>query len=216
MTDTATRNHGPSTEQKDFIKTAVRKDIQLICQAWPKAVEESLTATYGRQDGSSGSGEVDESREMTFRSQNAEAWVADVKPTLALVLRLADAGKVPGERQWTGSFDPPKLVGTFCAAADDIVDLWPVRVDRLWKRLSRLASIAAKHWPETPRKGEVIDGVKVLDKGNFTEMCTECEGSIGGNATDPLARIDGKPYHRKPCYQTVVQRRARSRARRAM
>ncbi len=201
----------PTSEQKDFIRTAVKRDLRLICSAWSVALGESESISFGTA-GDGGGGAPSDEAEMTFRSRNAENWIAEVKPTLALLLKLAD-GSVPGERTWTGPFDPPKLVGSFCAAADDLVDVWPMRIDRVWRKLSRLASIAAKHWPATPKKGQVVDGVKIGDRGNFTEMCTECGSSIGGNAADPVARIDGKPYHRKPCYNTVFVRTKRRAAR---
>lgn len=75
--------------------------------------------------------------------------------------------------------------------------------------LTRLANEAKTRWPQIPRAGEIIDGVKVLEKTPTVEICVECDSPIGANAADPLARIDGLPYHRRPCYQTVWARNSR-------
>jgi hypothetical protein len=79
-----------------------------------------------------------------------------------------------------------------------------------WLRdLTRLANDAKRIWPAQPKAGDVIDGVKVLEKASTAVICVECGAPIGANAADPLARIDGRPFHRRPCYDTVSQRRRR-------
>ena len=87
--------------------------------------------------------------------------------------------------------------------------MWPVNFGSLRDRVFELADQARKEWPETPRKGEVVDGVKIGARTSQIETCVECGKVIGGGAADPLARIDGKPLHRTPCYQTRWQRNKR-------
>lgn len=83
--------------------------------------------------------------------------------------------------------------------------------DKLLSRIHGLANTARNEWPTTPKVGQVVDGVKVGQRNDSTEVCAECGKVALGNAADPIVRIDGKPYHRQPCYNTVYVRRQRAR-----
>lgn len=134
----------------------------------------------------------------------------EINSIAAAVARAINDVESPGSGR--RSDDPPTHGGdvsdpTLAAA----LSRNQVREDaRKWLRdLTRLANEAKRRWPPTPKAGDVIEGVKVLETASAVEICTECHSPIGGNAADPLARIDGQPYHRQPCYNTVKRRRAR-------
>lgn len=224
--------NAPSPAQKERITEVVEQDVRRICRAWPLAVDEASVRGYRSNGGGVVPTEVrvdpsdplhtrrsaltsakpaafgDPTGSDALRDDLAMRWLTDARTSL-LFLLATSAMQAPGERRWSGAFDPHKLEGSLCMAARDIVELWPMRVQGLLDKISRLAFDAAKAWPPTPRKGDVIDGVTVGGKSTTVEDCTECGGPIAGGAGDPLARIDGRPYHRTPCYQTVWQRNRR-------
>lgn len=210
-----TSNRPPSPEQRAMIQDSCRRDIRAICAAWPAALDESQAHGYGSGFDPNGTGITgktvgDPTGDRAMRPDEAHLWLSEARRTLALLLKLADTSRVRNERQWTGSFDPSRLTESFCAAADEIIDTWPLRVQRILDRLTYMASTAAAKWPPTPRKGQVIDGIEVGKSAPPLERCVECGDLILATVTDPLARIDGNPYHRKPCYNTVYVRRRRA------
>ena len=54
-----------------------------------------------------------------------------------------------------------------------------------------------------------------VDARPVVALCTKCGRPILGGADDPLARIEGEPYHRTPCYRSERQRIRRSERRRS-
>lgn len=57
----------------------------------------------------------------------------------------------------------------------------------------------AKGLPEPPRAPDPM-----------VETCQECGKPVTGGRADPIVRVDGRPFHRKPCYNTAWRRKKRS------
>lgn len=94
---------------------------------------------------------------------------------------------------------------TFC-------ERWPRNAERLIDRIHGQANLARKLWPDKPKPGDIVDGVRVGGPARGAVRCGLCNGSIFGGVTDPMVRFKGTPYHQRPCYHTVWQRdRARRR-----
>jgi hypothetical protein len=200
----------PTPAQKTHIVSAAQSDVRLVCGAWSGALEEAAAHGFGQSHDPdapvvSSGGVSDPTGTRAMREDLALDWLTRTRRELAGLLRITP------QLGASGPFDPPRLTDPLCRAVADVVELWPLNTHDLLNRLSRLAFEAAKNWPPKPRPGEVIDGVRVGSRGPTVETCTECRQPIGGGAADPLARIDNKPYHRTPCYQTVWQRTRRRR-----
>ena len=185
--------------------------IRTICAAWDQAEWDAASRGYPAGSlGNIGSSwdTSDPTGDAAMRADYADDWLRRARLHTLTLLRLS-AESVGRERRWTGPFRPSLLTETLVLCGTDLVELWPVNFGSLVLRFYGLSDQAKKQWPPTPRKGEVVDGVKVGDRGNSVEMCAECGKPIGATAADPLARIDGKPLHRKPCYNTVYVRNRR-------
>ena len=207
-------NRRPSSnDQRQFIKDQVGKAIQTICRSWDDANEAVTARGYsGSGDGSPvvmTSHVSDPTFSAALQPEAADDWIRRCKGVLTLLLR--SSAESVGRNRWSGPFYPPTLESTFVACAWDLIELWPVNFGALIDRIYDLADQAKREWPEKPKPGQTIDGVEVGKRKNQVEICVECKGPVMGDASDPLARIDGRPYHRKPCYQTVWQRQKRKR-----
>ena len=212
--------------------------IDRICGAWDAAVDQERARGFARQSpgpraaagiirpdpndplharqmpGASSTGAAfgDTTGNQAIQADYAGVWLDEAQRCLLLLLRVSPADERP-ERRRTGPFHPPSLRETLRRAAQDVVELWPVNIELLIERLHRLADSAAVRWPPRPRAGQTIETpegpVTVLKKGNPVEMCNECRGPVVGNAGDPIRRLDGRPYHARPCYETVRKRKQR-------
>ena len=190
----------------DDLSTAIRT----ICGAWELARWDA--ASRGYPAGSLGNiGSSSDTSDPTFaaatRPDYADDWIRRVTKYSLVLLRAS--GATNHERRWTGPFSPPAMTETLVLCSSDLVELWPMNFGSLILRFYDLSDQAKKQWPPTPRKGEVVDGVKVGERASSVVPCTECGEPIAATAADPLARIDGKPYHRTPCYNTVYVRNRR-------
>jgi hypothetical protein len=183
--------------------------LTAICSAWDDAVEAARARGYQVRSGEVVGGPRkrtfgDPTARKALQDDPAARWLSGARRALGVLLRFS-----PDRRAWSGPFHPPALRGALLAAAEEVVWMWPKNVEVLIEWIHNLANTARVEWPPTPKPGDTIDGVTVGRKANPVETCTECGGVIGANAADPLARIDGKPYHRNPCYHTVYMRAKR-------
>lgn len=204
----------------EFRLEAVVRSINRICAAWPDAIAAAAsvgypTTTMGGGGSSSGSGDrtCNTATRLVDKGNVAMSWLTRARRTLADLLWTADAtgpARSAGESRWTGPFDPPKLVVAFGAAASELDEIRPKGINRLFDTLVALGNEAAHNWPPTPKKGETIDGVKVLERTRSGDECVECHKYVAGDAGDPIRRLDGKPYHERPCYNTARQRKRRA------
>ena len=151
----------------------------------------------------------------------AERWLAAARGYLSALLRFTST-EIAGSRKWTGPFYPVgfdarnRRKKDFHAAATELVEWWPRGCGHFIDQIIKLGGIAMTQWPPEVKIGETVEtpeGPVTRGARRTVETCTECGTVIGANAEDPLARIDGKPYHRSPCYQTVWQRNRRRVAR---
>lgn len=224
----------PDKAQLPFHKTSLRNSIAAICDAWDAAVEAERSRGYPSHSplpavspgvvrldpgdplhtrssalsSSHGGAFGDPTGNAAFGKDRAGPWLREARSCLGLLLSVSGV-EIPGERRWTGPFHPPSIRQTLLFAAEDVVDMWPNGMWALARRIDALATTARHEWPPTPKPGEVIDGVKVGQRPKLVEVCCECGSPIGANSDDPLARIDGRPYHRQPCYNTVWRRNRR-------
>ena len=183
----------------------MHRALDRIVTAWPAAFEAAQARGFGPggSERSSSSDVVDPTGSAACRPSQAERWLKETRCVLMLTLSWARI-----QRAWPGSPGPiHEVVGE---ALDELIEWWPNKLERLLDRIVGQANFAAEHWPATPRKGEVIDGIKVGGRSSTIETCIECRQTVSGGAGDPIVRIDGQPYHRKPCYQTAWQRRKRA------
>lgn len=230
----------PNPEQKAHQLAAACRDIDTICAAWPDALEAERSRGYGAQSpgprAAASEVRVDASDPLHVHQMppanaqgssfgdptgnagiapagEAAAWLYDARGVLGLLLRSSGT-EVWGERKWTGPFNPPAIIQTLKAAVGDVIEFWPTGTDRVLARLHDLANVARREWPPTPKPGTVVptpDGtVTVGKRGSVIEMCAECKQVIGGGAADPLRRLDGQPYHLRPCWETARKRKQRS------
>ncbi len=140
----------------------------------------------------------------------ASVWLERSDREIRLLISLTSA-EAPGERRWTGRHDElPNLRETAKRAAADLIETWPRNIARLIGSIERLANDAAAEWPPTPKPGTTVDGVKIGGRAPDLEYCAECKQPVTGGPDDPIARVDGKPYHRRPCYMTAYMRRQRA------
>lgn len=206
--------HTPSRDQKQFAGEAVARSIIQICECWDAVVEAAWDRGYqvrsGEQSPSKSADPTDPTGNraalVDVHPDRAEAWLSSARSNLATLLRLSSS---EAPYRHTGPFYPPILKSALTRAAEEMAELWPANIAKLFGRIEKLGSEAMRHWPPTPKTGEVVGDVKVGERLNDIVLCTECKSQVIGGAGDPIARIDGKPYHRKPCYQTVWQRNAR-------
>ena len=224
----------PSRDQKQVQVASLCRALDAICDSWDDAVDAEQARGFANQSpgpraaagvvrfdpndplhtrqqpGASGKAHAfgDQTGNQALVDDAAGRWLTAARRSLMLLLWASPADE-PGERRWTGPFHPPRLRSTFKRAAEDVVELWPTNVAVLIEKIHVLANTARREWPPTPKVGQTVDGVVVGSRGDTSEVCTECGRVVGANASDPLARIDGKPYHRVPCYQTVWQRNRR-------
>lgn len=129
----------------------------------------------------------------------AQRWLSDVRGCLKLLLAMTSTDS---DDRWSGPFDPSAMRQSLNDAASDAVRLWPANVALLIARIHVLANVARTEWPPTPKAGAVIatpEGDIIVGKRTKTGVtCEGCGKYASGDASDPVARIDGKPYHRKP------------------
>jgi hypothetical protein len=195
---------------------SVQASIRRICRAWTGAIEAAAAVGYPvSSDGPSGTGISDPTGSIASSLAGkhpdiAGRWLIKARRTLADLLVNTDATRARGERRWNGPFDPRRLVETFCMAAQELSELNDKGVNRLFTTIIDLGNEAANQWPDTPKVGTTVDGVKVGKRSATGETCTGCGRYASGDATDPILRIDGQPYHRAPCYNTAKRKAARA------
>lgn len=222
--------------QRDAYLVSLHTAIDRICDGWEGAVEAVESRGYGQGrvygDAQSttvsrpskpvydsfgqfvgmerGSGEVrDVVGDEAIRFNLATKWLDDARSLLALLLAISPADE-PGERRWTGPFYPPRLRRTLHRAVVDAVELWPKNISHFFDKIAGLGNEAAIEFPLSPKVGERIDGVVVGERALPVETCAECGKPVAGGAADPLRRINDKPFHQRPCYETARKRRQRA------
>lgn len=193
---------------RDFEKEQVVGSIGQICDAWPDAqlATEAIGFPTGQGGRSGKGGHADPTANRAMTPDIAIDWMRRARVVLLLILRVSSA---PG-RAWVGPFDPKAMRGALKEAGGELVELRPMNVGRMFNQLYDLADQALREWPPTPVAGMKIDDVVVGEKAPTWEMCGECRSEIWGGTTDPVRRLDGKPFHKTPCYETVRKRRQRS------
>lgn len=191
---------------------SVLNSIERICGAWNDALEAEASIGYPSGGQSLGSGTTDSTGEKAVNlakyGDPAAQWMHKSRCALGVLLYYAAAD---GEGRWTGAFYPPKLRSVFMRAAKDWDALRPRNMDRLFVRIIDLGNEAANRWPATPTKGKKVGDVVVGLRSTTGEDCAGCGRYVAGGIADPIVRLDGKPYHRQPCYNTAYQRKRRSR-----
>lgn len=215
--------NAPNPVQKRLITEASKSSIGRICDCWDTAQQAAWDRGYQIRAGEQARSEqrkgdhsdpvCDKASVVDIHPDRAETWIRNGNICLVKLLSLSSAD---GIGRWTGPFHPPTLRNALSQAVADLVDTWPIKTQHMLNKIDALASDGMTFWPPTPQPGDVIGDVKVGEKYNEVVMCTECRSPVVGGAGDPIARIDGKPFHRKPCYQTVWQRNARRNAKEAV
>lgn len=202
--------HTAGMSHKDYVRQQVTGSIGQICDAWPDAIAaaESIGFPTGQGGRSGIGGHGDPTANKAMNPDAAIDWMRRARILLVLILRCS-AGSGRGNR-WMGPFNPKVMRTTLMGAGGDLVELWPVRVQRVFAHLYDLADEALREWPPTPAKGTVIDGVKVLERTRVGDECAGCGKYVAGDANDPIRRLDGKPYHERPCYEKMRKRRQRA------
>ena len=224
----------PAQKQCDQIVHDLCKAIDRICDAWPAAFEADQAAGWPTRGGEprimlgkDGNPikpgpddvrppEADPTGDLAVRGRAllAERWLHEAVVVFRFLIWFTPAD-APGERRWSGVEEPPQLRRTAKQASQDLVDAWPRNVEKLFRRVYKLADTADKEWPPTPERGAVVNGVKVLERSESdveSVRCAGCGQPVGGGAVDPVVRLDDKPYHRNPCYYTAYRRRSRGKA----
>jgi hypothetical protein len=184
----------PTPQQKRFQLDAAHNAVRRICETWPVALDAARSfgqESIGENVGSS-SKVANPTMHAGLQTDVAAKWIRDVRN----VIRA-----------------PDPMASHLHRVVDALVQHWPSGTTHFLDSLVALANRGVREWPPQPRFGEVVDGVKVGSRGDQLEYCTECRQPVTGDAADPISRIDGKPFHRKPCYQTVWQRNDRARRR---
>lgn len=237
MVDTMTIRRGehrapPTNAQKDEQVAGLCRAIDTICDAWIDADAARFARGFARQSPGpkAAAGEVRQdpadplharqmpaasSKPSAFGDQTgnaamepdvADEWVTDVRRMLGVLLIFAEGGCI-------GAFSPPRMRGALRTAARNMVELWPKNVAVLIERIHRLANTARVEWPATPKPGTPVGDIIVGGgRAETGATCAECTRWIVGNVVDPISRINGKPYHRQPCFDTAKRRADRQRA----
>lgn len=193
---------------RDFAREQVTGAIGQICDAWNDAIAASAARGYpsGGQGGSGGiGGHGDPTGNRALVADAADGWIRRARGMLVWVLQFSARDDAR-----TGRFDPVRLKPALKDGGAQLVDIWPARVMNALNQFYDLADEALREWPPTPEKGDVIDGVKVLDRTRTGEDCAKCGKYVAGDAGDPIRRLDGKPYHVRPCWETARKRKQRS------
>lgn len=196
----------PSATQKEVQLTALCSAIDVICGAWESALEALDARGWTSGERVSGGAISDPTGSAALNGDVADKWLHDCKRNLGLLLGLSCGN---GGLRWRGPFVPPRLQSVLKRAAEDVIDIWPVNVALLIERIHRLANTARAEWPPQVHFGQIVDGIKVGEHLNQVEMCQHCGKPVAGGQADPIVRIDGRPYHRTPCYNTVWQQQKR-------
>lgn len=188
--------------QKSVVKADLARAIGQICDAWPDAVLAVNARCYpsGSANGSrSIGGHADPTLMSSLTPDKPSIWLNKARRELVALLRMSAS-----DEALVGTFSPPRLRQSLISAGTDAVDIWPQGFGRTQQSIYDLANEAIRSWPPTPRKGTTIrtpDGdVIVGQKSSSIETCAGCNESVFGGAADPIVRIDGKPYHKSPCY----------------
>jgi hypothetical protein len=202
----------PTRQQRDFQRTQARQAVDRICDAWPVAIAEAAALGYssGGGDGRNSQGDhAEPTLAYALRDDIAAEWLRNSRRFLAAVCAMR-------RKRIDVRFHVPDHRRVICEALDEIVDEWPHFTAKLLDQLVAYSGTAAKRWPPTPRKGQivVVDGVeiKVGDRSISGDVCAKCDELISGTALDPVRRFDGKPYHVR-CFN-AVRRQAQRVARR--
>jgi hypothetical protein len=207
---TTVANDVERKSHKDYVREQVTGAIGQICDAWIEVAFAAAARGFPNGGDNGGRSQVgghgDPTASLAMTADVADDWIRRARATLVLVLRFSGSG---APNRWTGRFDPVAMRATLKEAGSDLVDMWPKRVQRVFDRLYDLADQALREWPPTPKPGALVGDVRVGQRKNDAEVCNECKQVIGANVSDPLSRLDGKPYHRKPCYETVRKRKQR-------
>jgi hypothetical protein len=192
---------------------ALHRNIDTICDAWPHALNDVDAIGYGTgrtYDGTSRGGS-----ELTGVEAAAEQLLERGSPAVAFIAELADVvvdltrqSSHPDGHPWT----PSNARRPLHDAVDELMGElpperhWPAGPRGLLRRVERLASSAELWWPHQPlRKGQVVDGVTVGERGNQAELCHLCQiPVVSGRDSygNPILKRDahGNPYHSVPCY----------------
>lgn len=206
----------PTAEQKTHQAIAGKKAVAVICGAWDEAI--AAVEARGYPTASPGpkaaAGIVKDNDALHTRTMPpahtkvatfgdstgnaalqfddaAERWLKEAKAVLKLMVAITPAD----HRVWTSAFYPPALQDALTKTLTDLIVWWPKNTHRLLERLQGLANTARREWPDTPATGQSIGEVVVGERANTAEICAGCTKVIGGNAEDPIRRVDGAPYH---------------------
>jgi hypothetical protein len=191
----AARGYGPTSTGPETAPGIVREDPKDPLHARQMAAVHAKASARGDRTGNA----------AVQLDNRADDWLKRARVIVLWLLSLSAAG----ERQLTGPFNPPTMEAALSACVADLVDLWPLKFGSVVDRVYALANEAKREWPVKMKVGETDGDVKVGGRAPTLEMCAECKQPVTGGAVDPISRMDGKPYHRTPCYNTAYQRRRR-------
>ena len=202
------RDPWTTRQQKSVVRQDVAKAIGQICDCWPDAIAASQARGYptGPCEGGGIGSHGDPVPHYALQPDVAAAWLNRARIQLGVVMVTTS-----GHNSRVGPFWPPQLRQSLIQGAYDLVELWPRNCLGLFHRLYDLADQGMAEWPATPRKGMKIAGVIVGKKAITSETCAGCGEQAFGGAGDPIVRINGKPYHRSPCYMRATRTLALSR-----
>jgi hypothetical protein len=227
---TSDRTDQDGLDAWDRTRLSLHADVDTICDAWPHAaadldavgwksrptrlpgaaVGDGTTDTptgLGGHEGGGGGGE------LTSVEAAAEVLLTRASPAVAFIAEVGDVvsdltreSRHPNGNAWTAV----NSRGPMHVAVDALMRelprgrTWPAGPLDMVRRVERLASAAARWWPRPPKKGDVVGGVTVGERGNRAQVCALCELPVvsgrDGNGR-PLMRqdADGSAFH-ADCY----------------
>jgi hypothetical protein len=194
---------GPNPDQRNDQLRQARRCANRICDAWPLAMQAAAAIGYPT-GGEAGSSSEDPVLNAALKQDRASRWLVETR-------RLMAAWCVSAGVDFDAArFKPNTHRALILESIETVIKEWPHWTEAALSGLVRLANVAAKEWPPTPRRGDVIDGVTVGERSETGDTCSSCGRYIAGSAADPVRRIDGAPYHKSPCWETVRKRRRRA------
>lgn len=204
---------------------SLHRDIDIICAAWREALLDlgaigfksrtrlagasvgdgsSDSPTGGGYESGGGGGELTcveaAAESLLVRQSPATAFIAEVGD---VVIDLTCESSHPSGNAWTWSNAAPSMHQGVDRLMAELPPgrRWPDGpLEMVW-RVERLASKGAHWWPTQPlRKGEVVAGVTVGERGNLSEMCALCELPVVSGRDEngqPLLKqdADGTSFH---------------------
>lgn len=216
----------PRRTVADDQRVTMGRAVDVICDAWPKALEDRQAVGFpaGRGLGGTGGGQSG----IRLRREDDEGWetipatgveIAAITGTAAVdwldlahdTVRLILHAAWPDRTGWAVDWQPEQLRPVLHRAVARL----DYRIhDVELTRLHQLANRARHLWPPPPKKGAREGGVTVGERGNDIETCAGCAQPVLGGRADPLKRIDGDPFHVKNpqgtwCYHQALRSRGR-------